>query len=210
MSTPIIHCTPPLTCVWPCLTRVQTMTPQPLLHPILHATKHDIPISIMLSNTYSPPPVLTGQCSQSLKKRNRWLQHIPDFCHEGHTCHQQTRHYLSSESCTCRWLTVMSTHMCDIHIDGLPVTLTGHIIPDLSVALLFGIRVSREAECTVKFDKHKVTVCNINCVILMGNKDKTTDLWTLPLGSSMTTHHSPTAIPLVAPVCANAHAHLPT
>ena len=34
---------------------------------------------------------------------------------------------------------VMSTHMCDIQIDGLPVTLMGHIIPNLSIALLFGI-----------------------------------------------------------------------
>ncbi len=29
---------------------------------------------------------------------------------------------------------VMSTHMCDILINGLPVVLTGHIIPDLSIA----------------------------------------------------------------------------
>ncbi len=33
---------------------------------------------------------------------------------------------------------VMSTHMCDIHIMGLPFVLTGHIIPDLSIASLFG------------------------------------------------------------------------
>ncbi len=31
---------------------------------------------------------------------------------------------------------VVSTHMCDIHIDGLPLVLTGHIIPDLSIASL--------------------------------------------------------------------------
>jgi hypothetical protein len=31
---------------------------------------------------------------------------------------------------------VMSTHMCDIRINGLPVVLTGHIIQDLSIALL--------------------------------------------------------------------------
>jgi hypothetical protein len=34
---------------------------------------------------------------------------------------------------------VTSTHMCDIKIKGLPITLTGHIIPNLSIALLFGI-----------------------------------------------------------------------
>jgi hypothetical protein len=33
---------------------------------------------------------------------------------------------------------VVSTHMCDIHIDGLPFVLTGHIIPDLSIAPFLG------------------------------------------------------------------------
>jgi hypothetical protein len=79
--------------------------------------------------------------------------------------------------------------MCNIHINGLPVTLTGHIIPDLSFALLFGIRVLMEAGCKVKFDKHNVTVHYNNHVIFMENNNKTTDLWTLPLGSSMTNHH---------------------
>jgi hypothetical protein len=46
---------------------------------------------------------------------------------------------------------VMSTHMCDIRINGLLVVLTGHIIPDLSIALLFGIRVLTEAGCKVTF-----------------------------------------------------------
>jgi hypothetical protein len=32
---------------------------------------------------------------------------------------------------------VMSTHMCDINITGLPVVLTGHMIPDLSIASHF-------------------------------------------------------------------------
>jgi hypothetical protein len=27
--------------------------------------------------------------------------------------------------------TVMSTHICDVYIPGLPIVLTGHIIPDL-------------------------------------------------------------------------------
>jgi hypothetical protein len=34
---------------------------------------------------------------------------------------------------------VMSTHICDIVIDGLPIVLMGHIIPDLSIMSLFGI-----------------------------------------------------------------------
>jgi hypothetical protein len=39
---------------------------------------------------------------------------------------------------------VMSTHMCNIKIDSLLFALTGHIIPNLSIALLFGIWVLTE------------------------------------------------------------------
>ncbi len=46
---------------------------------------------------------------------------------------------------------VMSTHICEIHIKGLPFVLPGHIIPDLSIASLFGIRVLTEAGCEVTF-----------------------------------------------------------
>ena len=48
--------------------------------------------------------------------------------------------------------TVMWTHKCDIIIPGLLTTLVGHIVPELSIASLFGIRVLTEAGCTVKFD----------------------------------------------------------
>jgi hypothetical protein len=34
---------------------------------------------------------------------------------------------------------VVSTHMWDIHIDSQPFVLMGHVIPDLSIASLFGI-----------------------------------------------------------------------
>ncbi len=40
---------------------------------------------------------------------------------------------------------VMSTHMCNIYIEGLLTILTGHIIPDLSIASLFGIRALTDA-----------------------------------------------------------------
>jgi hypothetical protein len=53
---------------------------------------------------------------------------------------------------------VMSTHMCDIHIKGLPCVLTGHIIPDLSINSLFGIRVLTEAGCEVTFTCDKCIV----------------------------------------------------
>jgi hypothetical protein len=53
---------------------------------------------------------------------------------------------------------VMSTHMCDIHIKGLPVVLTGHIIPDLSITSLFGIRVLTKAGCKVTFTRNKCII----------------------------------------------------
>jgi hypothetical protein len=34
---------------------------------------------------------------------------------------------------------IESTHVCDINIPGLLMTLTGHIIPDLKIASLIGI-----------------------------------------------------------------------
>jgi hypothetical protein len=105
---------------------------------------------------------------------------------------------------------VMFTYMCDIHINGLPFVLTGHIIPDLSIALLFGIQVLMEVGCNIFFDKHECTVRYKGKIILSGDKDLSTDLWTLPLGSvDMTTHRVNAAIPLAAPLHANAHAHLP-
>jgi hypothetical protein len=78
---------------------------------------------------------------------------------------------------------VFSTHECDVHIIGLPTVLTGHIIPNLSIALLFDIRVLMEAGCEVQFNKDKCTVWYDTRIILEGGKDRTTDLWTLPIGS---------------------------
>jgi hypothetical protein len=78
----------------------------------------------------------------------------------------------------------MSTHMCDIIIPGLPTTLVGHIVPELSIASLFGIRVLTEAGCTVKFDIEKCVVKYNGKLILTGMKDPTTDLWTLPIVGS--------------------------
>jgi hypothetical protein len=34
---------------------------------------------------------------------------------------------------------VMSTHICDINIPSLPIVLTGHIVPSLSIASHIGI-----------------------------------------------------------------------
>ena len=107
---------------------------------------------------------------------------------------------------------VMSTHMCDIKIDGLPTVLTGHVIPDLSIASLFGIRVLTEAGCTVTFDKNTCIVRYDGSIILRGAKDPATDLWTLPFGSpkSTTSHHVTDTISPAAPVFADARANTAT
>jgi hypothetical protein len=76
---------------------------------------------------------------------------------------------------------VHSTHICDISIPGLPMILTGHIVPGLSMASLMGIRVLCKAGCKVIFTDTKCEVIFKNKVILNGIKDPTTDLWTLPI-----------------------------
>jgi hypothetical protein len=104
---------------------------------------------------------------------------------------------------------VLSTHECDIHIDGLLTVLMGHIIPDFSIASLFRIRILTDAGCEVIFDRDHCTVKYNGGVILVGGKDPDTNLWTLPLGlTSMTSHCIDNAIPPAAPVYADAHAHL--
>ncbi len=76
---------------------------------------------------------------------------------------------------------VHSTHICDISIPGLPMILTGHIVPGLSMASLVGIRVLCKAGCKVTFTDTKCEVKYKDKVILNGIKDPTTDLWTLPI-----------------------------
>ncbi len=77
--------------------------------------------------------------------------------------------------------TVHSTHICDISIPGLPMILTGHIVPGLSMASLMGIRILCKAGCKVIFTDTTCEVRFKNKVILNGIKDPTTDLWTLPI-----------------------------
>ena len=76
---------------------------------------------------------------------------------------------------------IKSTHICDIDIPGLPTTLTGHIVPNLAIASLFGIRVLCKAGCKVVFDDDKCDVFYQGKLILRGYKDPSTDLWTLPI-----------------------------
>ena len=77
--------------------------------------------------------------------------------------------------------TIWSTHVCDIQIPGLPQTLTGHIVPSLKIASLIGIRPLCKAGCKVVFDNEKCEVWYNGTVILAGEKDIATDLWTLPI-----------------------------
>jgi hypothetical protein len=63
---------------------------------------------------------------------------------------------------------VLSTHMCDIKIEGLPTVLTGHIIPDLLIASLFGIRILTDDGCTVTFDKNRCIVRYNSTIVLNG------------------------------------------
>ncbi len=79
---------------------------------------------------------------------------------------------------------VKSTHLCDITIPGLPIVLTGLIVPRLSIASLIGIRVLCEAGCKVVFTKNFCNVIYNNEDILRGTKDPSTDLWTLPINAA--------------------------
>ncbi len=58
---------------------------------------------------------------------------------------------------------VVSTHVCDINIPGLPTMLTGHIVPSLKVVSLIGIRPLCKAGCKVVFDNEK-------CEVIFSNK----------------------------------------
>jgi hypothetical protein len=76
---------------------------------------------------------------------------------------------------------VISAHVCDIAIPGLPIILTGHIVPDLVLASLIGICPLCKASCCVIFDNHKCEVEYKGNVILRGDKDPSTHLWMLPI-----------------------------
>jgi hypothetical protein len=76
---------------------------------------------------------------------------------------------------------IVSSPICDVRIPGLPTILTGHIMPDMTTASLFGIRILCKAGCKVVFDNEKCQVFYNNKVILSGVKDPVSDLWTLPV-----------------------------
>ncbi len=52
----------------------------------------------------------------------------------------------------------------------------GHIIPNLSIASLFGIRSLTDAGCKVSFDRDRCTIQYDGKIILSGVKDPAMDL----------------------------------
>jgi hypothetical protein len=76
---------------------------------------------------------------------------------------------------------IISTHVCDVKIPGLPVTLTGHIVPDMKMASLLGIHILCKARCGVIFDDQQCRVIFNGTTILTGHKDPASNLWTLPI-----------------------------
>ena len=104
---------------------------------------------------------------------------------------------------------IKSMHNCNVMIPGLPTVLTGHIMPDMTTASLFGIMVLCKAGCQVFFDDDECQVILNGTVGLTGYKDITSNLWTLPIhppGMPQTTlnalHQSP-----LGPCLSNAPRH---
>jgi hypothetical protein len=76
---------------------------------------------------------------------------------------------------------IVSTHVCDVNIPGLPHKLIGHIVLDMKMASLLGICVLCKAGCKVIFDDEKCQVNFKGETILTGYKDPKSNLWTLPI-----------------------------
>ncbi len=76
---------------------------------------------------------------------------------------------------------VKSTHICNLEIPALPYVLEGHIVPDLMVASLVGVRILCKLGNTVLFTDTACYVRYQGKVILTRYKDPSTDLWVLPI-----------------------------
>jgi hypothetical protein len=74
---------------------------------------------------------------------------------------------------------VQSTHTCDVVVPGFSHPLVRHIVPNLAIALLFGICLLCNAGCIVVFDKYKCNTWYEGKIILTEPQNKSTELWTL-------------------------------
>jgi hypothetical protein len=102
---------------------------------------------------------------------------------------------------------IMSMHICDIIIPGLPTVSMGHIVPLLKVASLIGICPLCKVGCMVIFDNKKCDVIFNGDVILRGYKDPATNLWMLPLTTKVCTAPGPNVLPRPGPCTGHAHTH---
>jgi hypothetical protein len=81
---------------------------------------------------------------------------------------------------------IQSTHVCNINIPGLPTTLTGQIVPSLTIASLIGIKASLQSRMqSVTFDNKKCDVIFNRKVISRGFNNPSTDLWMLSIPNGM-------------------------
>jgi hypothetical protein len=90
---------------------------------------------------------------------------------------------------------VRSTHTCDVVVPGIPRPLVGHIVPHLDITSLYSICPLCNAKCIVVFHKDRVNVWYDGKFILVGPRNMSTDLWTLPFMD----HTCDTMIPAVMP-----------
>jgi hypothetical protein len=141
-----------------------------------------------------PLPILTAAPAQQSKWTYAALtiplnKAIPDsgatqiFVMDGTPVHNKQKTTCPLKVALADGCRVMSTHMYDIIIPGLPTTLIGHIVPELSIASLFGIRVLMEAGCTMQFDNKKCVVRYKEKIFLIGMKNPATDLGPIPIVS---------------------------
>ncbi len=93
----------------------------------------------------------------------------------------------------------VSTHVCDIHILGLPTDLMGHIVLSFTIVSLIGICPQCKAGCKVVFDNDKCDMMYNDKIILTGYKDSITDLWTLPIHTKVCTTPGSTVQPRPGP-----------
>ncbi len=94
---------------------------------------------------------------------------------------------------------IKSTHVCNITIPRLPTIITGHIMPNMTTASIFGIRVLFKVGCKVLLNNNKCYVIYDGKVILTCYKDLTSNLWmlpTLPVMMPQTTLDAPHQSPL--------------